>query len=205
MKKKQEPLPLRERNRQRVSQRILAAAFELFRTVGYDQTTMDAIADLAEVSRGTLFNYFPTKSALLVPFMKELYFQRVRPEVLPYLDSQPTTLQALRFLFISIYEHIFKIPTMSHALQALQEEMFHPHPDDADINDETGFLDNVQAILAYGRQRDEVRTDIALEKLTRYIGVLYVSLVGEMIDRNAADKYINEVDILLTFINSALH
>jgi AcrR family transcriptional regulator len=205
MKQEKERLPLRERNRQRVSQRILGAAFELFRTTGYDQTTMDAIAALAEVSRGTLFNYFPTKSALLIPFFKELYFQRVRPEILPYLNSQPTTLQTLHFLFISIYEHIFQFPNMDHALQALQQEMFYPHPDDADINAGTGFLDNIQAILEYGRHRGEVRIDIPLEKLTRYVGVLYVSLVSDMIEQGAANKYRDEVDNLLTFISSALH
>lgn len=205
MKQKKEHPPLRERNRQRVHQRILTAAFELFRTAGYDQTTMDAIAALAEVSRGTLFNYFPTKSTLLIPFMKELYFQRVRPEILPYLDLQPTTVQALRFLFMSVYEHIFKFPNMDHALQALQQEMFHHHPDDADINEETGFLDNIRAILEYGRQRGEVRTDVALEKLTRYVGVLYVSLISDVVGQDAINTYIDEVDILLPFINSALH
>ena len=198
-------LPLRERNRLRVSQRILDAAFELFRALGYDQTTMDAIADKAEVSRGTLFNYFPTKGTLLIPFMKELYFQQVRPEVMPYLDSQPTTLQALHFLFMSIYEHIFKLPDMEHALQALQQEVFHPHPDKMDINQGTGFLDNLQAILAHGQQRDEVRADIALEKLVRYVGVLYVSLVGDMVAQNTSDRYTEEVDSLLAFIKSALH
>lgn len=92
---------------------------------------------------------------------------------------------------------------MDHAIQALQQEMFHPHPDDADINEGTGFLDNVQAILEYGQRRGEVRTDIALEKLTRYVGVLYVSLIGNMIDMGATNKYTNEVDILLAFIGSA--
>jgi AcrR family transcriptional regulator len=38
-------LPLRERNRRRIYSRIVDAAFELFRTAGFDATTMDAIAD----------------------------------------------------------------------------------------------------------------------------------------------------------------
>jgi AcrR family transcriptional regulator len=47
-------VPLRERNKQRILQRIQEATFVLFRTIGYDQTTMDAIAEKAETSRGTL-------------------------------------------------------------------------------------------------------------------------------------------------------
>src|ERR1700730_12899513 len=90
-------VPLRERNRQRTFQQIIDAAFTLFRTLGYDQTTMDAIAEKAEVSRGTLFNYFPTKQALLIPFANRVYLERVQPEVQSYLNTQPTTFQALRF------------------------------------------------------------------------------------------------------------
>ncbi|GAC1373377.1 MAG: TetR/AcrR family transcriptional regulator [Ktedonobacteraceae bacterium] len=205
MKHGTNPLPLRERNRLRVTQRILSAAFELFRATGYDQTTMDAIAEKAEVSRGTLFNYFPTKAALLMPFIKELYFQQVRPEVMPYLETQPTTQQALRFLFMSIYEHIFKFPAMTHALQAMQQEVLHPHPQAMDFNQGTGFLDNIQSILQYGQQRGEVRTDLHLEKLVRYVAVLYVSLISDIFDRYSPDNYINEVDILLAFITNALH
>src|SRR5215472_16474223 len=109
-------LPLRERNRQRIYQRIVSAATELFRTSGYNQVTMDAIADKAEVSRGTLFNYFPTKEALLIPFASELYKHSVQPEILSYLQTQPRTLQVLRFLFLRIHEHILTLPHIDRAL-----------------------------------------------------------------------------------------
>src|SRR5712692_8725550 len=117
MKSERVQLPLRERNRQRIYQRIVSAATELFRTTGYDQATMDAIADKAEVSRGTLFNYFPSKETLLIPFVSELYEQYVQPEILSCLDTQPSTLHVLRFLFMSIHEHILTLPRIDRALQ----------------------------------------------------------------------------------------
>ena len=46
---------LRERNKQRITKRIVAAAY-LFYELGYEQTTMDAIAEAAKVSRARLFN-----------------------------------------------------------------------------------------------------------------------------------------------------
>jgi len=48
---KVDQLPLRGRNKQRVRQRILSAASELFKTRGYPPTTMDGIAEKAEISR----------------------------------------------------------------------------------------------------------------------------------------------------------
>src|SRR5258708_35313754 len=119
-------VPLRERNRQRTFQRIIDAAFTLFRTLGYDQTTMDAIAEKAEVSRGTLFNYFPTKQSLLMPFANRLYLERVQPEVLSYLNTQPTTLRALRVLFTIIHEHTLTIPDMH---RAFEQEFVHTRLD----------------------------------------------------------------------------
>ena len=60
-----EPVSLRERNRQRVTQRIISVAESLFKAYGFERTTMDDIADKAEISRATLFNYFPSKEALI--------------------------------------------------------------------------------------------------------------------------------------------
>lgn len=45
--------------------RLVEAAYRLFSEQGYDQTSVEEIAAAAAVSRATLFNYFPSKSALI--------------------------------------------------------------------------------------------------------------------------------------------
>lgn len=55
----------RERRRQDTRERIITAALELFRTQGYAATSVDAIAERADVARRTLFNHFPRKQDLL--------------------------------------------------------------------------------------------------------------------------------------------
>ncbi len=194
-------LPLRERNRQRIYRRIVDAAFELFRTAGFDATTMDAIAEKAEVSRGTLFNYFSTKDALLMPFANELYNAYVQPEVRTYLDTQPTTLDAIRFLFMSIYEHVLTFPGID---RALRHEFFSPPTPSDDCNIGTGFFDTLRTIVRYGQRRGEVRADIPLENLARYIGVLYVSLLFKEVKQHTSTKYAGEVNTLLAFLHAAL-
>ena len=59
------PLSRRERKKQQNRQRLLDCAVHLFQTQGFDATTVDDIAEAADVSRGTFFNYFPTKEHLL--------------------------------------------------------------------------------------------------------------------------------------------
>ncbi len=201
MKSESEQLPLRERNRQRIYQRIVSAATELFRTAGYDQTTMDAIADKAEVSRGTLFNYFPTKEALLIPFASELYKHYVQPEILSYLDRQPATLQVLQFLFLRIHEHILTLP---HIDRALHLEFFQPRPRTPECSHEIGFLETLTTILQYGQQRGEVRMDLPLEHMARYVGVLYIALLYALVEQGTPTRYASEVETLLAFLRTAL-
>src|SRR5438067_3070486 len=45
--------------------RILRAARRLFAQKGYEATTTRDIAETAEIASGTLFNYFPTKEAIV--------------------------------------------------------------------------------------------------------------------------------------------
>jgi AcrR family transcriptional regulator len=59
---------LRERQKLRRKQRIYTVAIGLFREHGFTQTTATDIAKLAHISRGTFFNYYPYKEAVLLDF-----------------------------------------------------------------------------------------------------------------------------------------
>ena len=55
----------RERKKDETRHRIFHAAIELFRERGFESTTVDDITERADVARGTFFNYFPRKDAVL--------------------------------------------------------------------------------------------------------------------------------------------
>ena len=57
---------LRERNAERTREHLIDVALELFFTRGYEQTTMEQIAERAGVGSTTLYRYFPTKDLLLL-------------------------------------------------------------------------------------------------------------------------------------------
>ncbi len=59
-----EKYPRRSERRRRTRANILAAAGELFRAAGYGSTTMQAIADAADIHVTTLFMHFNSKSEL---------------------------------------------------------------------------------------------------------------------------------------------
>jgi AcrR family transcriptional regulator len=55
----------RERKRKNVGDRLYEAALALFVDKGFDATTMDEIAERADVARATVFNHYPQKAAFL--------------------------------------------------------------------------------------------------------------------------------------------
>ncbi|KUN86019.1 TetR family transcriptional regulator [Streptomyces bungoensis] len=67
---------LRERKKRRTREALLRAALELFTTQGYEQTTVDEIAEACEVSQRTFFRYFAGKedAAFAVQDMTEARF-----------------------------------------------------------------------------------------------------------------------------------
>jgi AcrR family transcriptional regulator len=54
----------RERKKEETKERIVGAAFALFRKHGVEATTVEEICERADVAKGTFFNYFPRKEAV---------------------------------------------------------------------------------------------------------------------------------------------
>lgn len=54
-----------ERRKERTKGSIVRAAMDLIQEHGFDETTMEQIAETADVAKGTLYNYFPAKEAIV--------------------------------------------------------------------------------------------------------------------------------------------
>jgi len=65
----------RQREREQRYQTILNAAEELFAKEGYQQASMEKIADAAEVSVGAVYFYFKNKEDLLIQILEEIGFR----------------------------------------------------------------------------------------------------------------------------------
>jgi AcrR family transcriptional regulator len=94
----------RETNKAAIRARLVAAGLKLAATRGYDATTVAAIAERAGVAKGTFFNYFPTKEALIVHHYEAL-FARVEE-----LVAATPTLPA-RDWFVTLFTQMAKLLT----------------------------------------------------------------------------------------------
>jgi AcrR family transcriptional regulator len=83
-------LGLRERKKIKTREAIRSATYALIKEQGYDATTIEQIAERAEVSPSTVFRYFPTKEDIVItdeydPLMVEEL--RSRPADESWMDS----------------------------------------------------------------------------------------------------------------------
>ncbi len=66
--------------KQQVRDRLMASALTLFKKKGVEPTTVQEIADHAQTSKGTFFNYFPTKESVVVAHYERLTEQAIARE-----------------------------------------------------------------------------------------------------------------------------
>jgi AcrR family transcriptional regulator len=100
--REQPPAGLRERKKARTRAAIQAAALELFERDGYTATTVDQIAERAEVSPATFFRYFPTKEDVVL-------HDRYDPLLIAAFRAQPPGLSpiaALRRTLRSVFHSL---------------------------------------------------------------------------------------------------
>jgi AcrR family transcriptional regulator len=89
---REQPSPgLRERKKAKTRAAIQAAALHLFESQGYQATTVDQIAEMAEVSQSTFFRYFPSKEDVVL-------LDRYDPLLLAALVAQPAELSPIAAL-----------------------------------------------------------------------------------------------------------
>lgn len=99
----EQPLGLRERKKARTRAAIQSHALRLFAAKGYDETTVEEIADAAEVSQSTFFRYFPTKEDVVL-------LDRFDPLMLEAFAAQPPELSPIAALRAAMRSVLGSLP-----------------------------------------------------------------------------------------------
>ncbi len=81
-------VPLTPRARAK-RERIHQAAQRLFMQLGFEATSMDAIAEAAAVSKPTLYRYYQSKEALFIAVLEHLALHQLSEDALLVLRDRP--------------------------------------------------------------------------------------------------------------------
>jgi AcrR family transcriptional regulator len=115
-------LGLRERKKARTRALIQEHALRLFREQGYDATSVEEIAEAAEVSPSTVFRYFPTKPDLVI-------YDDLDERMIEAFRAQPPELNALQALRASFRSGFGGLAGEEMALQLERERLLRGVPE----------------------------------------------------------------------------
>ena len=153
-------LPLRERKKRMTYSRIVDCAGELFVANGYQTTTVDAIAEGAEISKPTFFNYFSTKHAVLQSMVERMDNEFIA-SIADELQKPLSTEQRLCNLMTNTADYMEShIPLMRviivEGLGGLAK------PDEA--SNRLSKLNNAMAeLLAKGREQGDLDSEVNID------------------------------------------
>lgn len=163
----------RARKKRETRERILKVASTSFNEIGFEATTVEAIAENADISRPTLFNYFPSKMAILQALLPEVDHHFAAAVSRSDRDTASIGDQMQQF-FAYVTSMTQKTPqlTRSMLMQALRAYedpqgslVHHRFPKTREA-----FI----ALLEDASQRGEIRSDFNVGRLTDYITGIYV-------------------------------
>jgi len=106
---------LRERKKKQTRQRICEVASSLFSAKSYANTTVDEIALIAEISKPTFFNYFPSKVAVLHALLETIDDQFVI-YISDELKREASTEQRLTHLMSRSANYINREPELTRMI-----------------------------------------------------------------------------------------
>jgi AcrR family transcriptional regulator len=119
------PVPrvgLRERKKARTQAAIQAEAFRLFRQQGYEATTIEQIAEAAEVSPSTFFRYFPSKEDVVLRDLND-------PLVIEAFKAQPPGLGAIEAFRNAMRSVVGQLSPAEIQLDRERQELIMANPD----------------------------------------------------------------------------
>jgi AcrR family transcriptional regulator len=177
MAQTEEQIPgLRERKKARLRQQIIDTAVKLFRRHGYENTRIDDIVAILEISQPTFFRYFPTKDAVLREVGRRGFacqMERLKFE----LSSKATTAERLRRFYKSVARiaeadrPLWQAVVLSGAMDPVRS------PDMREPEQATVSL--LREILEQGQANGDVTRDFPIVHLAEFMEGLYTTVVRQ--------------------------
>jgi len=147
-----------ERKKLDTQNKIVIAAVALFHRDGLEAVTMEQIAEAADIAKGTLYNYYPSKDAIINAFIQSSFRQR-NPDRVKHLRQLPDTRSRMTAVFgilikgVQAQKEIFETFWVYRMKQIIS---FRP----VEAEQSSGLGDLIQAIISLGQQTGELRSDL---------------------------------------------
>ncbi|MEA4964902.1 MAG: TetR/AcrR family transcriptional regulator [Oscillospiraceae bacterium] len=168
MKKAAPKLSLRERKKLQVETEITKNALRLFQKKGYAAVSIEEIAECANISKGTFYNYFPNKDDVLIKIAHNS--MRIVSDRLDVMPDHSDPVNLLRQTFYFLLDDIYSWQTVAREIAL------------AGVTNENArnvvyqlIVDNVRRAQEIGVFRKDYSYDVIARSL---MGIYYIAIFG---------------------------
>lgn len=165
---------LRERKKAKLRQQIIDTSIRLFRKHGYENTRVEDIVQVLEISQPTFFRYFPSKDAVLREVGRR-GFSCIKEHLETELSSDASTADRLRRMYEGMAHEVesdrplWRAVVLSAAMDPVRSpEMRRP---------EEIAVTLLREILAEGQKRGEITKAFPVAHLAEFMEGLYTTIV----------------------------
>ena len=180
---------LRERKKLETKQRILGVAVSLFQERGFDSTSFEEVAEEANVSRATVFNYFPSKRDLLRGIAAgEL--EKLQEVVESEHGGPREAVARIRLVMRQLVADT--LPYLNVTRYVIISSMLDPSPEAPTA---LGLGDILHALVVEAQQSGEIRPELSPVEVVHAISGAYLAVFFEKASHSQLDAWGNDLDV----------
>jgi AcrR family transcriptional regulator len=165
-----------ERKKEETKLKIVGAAIRLFREQGIDTVTMEQIAEETDIAKGTLYNYFPVKEAIIDEYIQRISMDKnveriARLETIPDTRSRLTVSLNELIEGVRVQKDIFETYfnyRIGKMISLRQEE-----------SAKSGFGLLGSEIIKLGQKSGEIRSDLTLDSLEALFEFVFIKVAQQ--------------------------
>ena len=169
-------MSIREEKKQKTKQAILDAAITLFSTNGFENTSIEELAKVAGVGKGTIYGYFQTKKEILYAFC-EYELDQIHKELANRANPDGPILEQVLTIYMTEFNHVTQNKEFGRIF--MRQTLF---PNESDAQDhleiEDKYFQLLFPILKKAQDRGEIRKNIELLHITGHFYGLYILIMS---------------------------
>jgi AcrR family transcriptional regulator len=190
-----------ERKKENTKQKIVGVAMQLFKERGLDETTMEQIAEEADIAKGTLYNYFPVKEAIISEYIEQISIERNSARILSLQDLPDTRTRLVLVLgelmgWVKIQKEIFE----KYFMYQIQN-MISLRPNGSTAG---GFHMLGTEIIRLGQKDAEIRADLPFDILIALFEFVFIKVAQRFYQDPQTFKVDEVIDLYVDLFMSAV-
>jgi len=161
---------LREKKKIETKNKIFEVAGRLFKEKGFEDVTVDEITREAGIAKGTFFNYFPTKTSLLLYFgeqKRELAYNLIKNEAMRSIPIK----DKIKNIMVVVAKSNEKDKELSRLL--VFEYIKHAGSRANEEGTSSRFIRLLYGLLSEGAKNGEVRGGVDVKKAAENLTAIY--------------------------------